>query len=216
MSSSGHSNYSSLRKEMTSKEKIVSRNLASGNSLQINGDAVDQIWNFQVENMFINYRIKPATDAPSSRLNSACSPESAPEKATVSSSRKKYEKASKLSPATDLRLQTIPAQSVVLYPRLSDTREVVRAIFRPSILENFITRRIVRRLKLEIDGRSPTAKTLIWGETDVPPITTFVDLACSAEKSSERVMCRFYVARRCPFDVLFGSESMRFIIHGVG
>lgn len=201
---------------MTSKEKIVSRNLASGNSLQINGDAVDQIWNFQVENIFINHRIKPAIDTPSERLDSACSPGSAPEKPRFSNSRKKYEKTSKISPAADLTLQSIPAQSVVLYPKLSETREVVRAIFRPSIPENFITRRIVRRLKLDIDGRSPTAKTLIWGETVVPPITTFVDLACSAVKSSERVMCRFYVARRCPFDVLFGSESMRFIIHRVG
>ncbi|CBY01350.1 predicted protein [Plenodomus lingam JN3] len=157
MSSTSPSDRPLSKKKVTSKEIIISKNLASGNALQINGDAVDQMWNVHV----------------------------------------------------NLKMGTIPTKNIVLYPKLSNNREVVRAIFRPSIPENFIARRIVRRLKMEIDGHSATAKSLILGETTVSSTTTYVDLACSAENSSKRVTHRFYIARRCPFDVLFGSQCIR-------
>ncbi|KAF2848341.1 hypothetical protein T440DRAFT_169415 [Plenodomus tracheiphilus IPT5] len=205
MSSSSNSDRSSHRKCAAPRETIVSRNNASGNALQINGDAVDQMWNIQVENVYISYRVKVAADA-------AC-PGSGPPQPEVStlkqpSTRKRSEKTIENGPGTNSNLSIIPAQSVVLYPRLSGTHEVVRATFQPSIVENFITRRIVRRLKLEIDGRCPIPKTLLWGEMAVPPITTFVDIACSSGKSNRRITYRFYIARRCQFDVLFGLDSL--------
>ncbi|KAH9875718.1 hypothetical protein IAQ61_003182 [Plenodomus lingam] len=209
MSSTSPSDRPLSKKKVTSKEIIISKNLASGNALQINGDAVDQMWNVHVENVFIIYPIRSATDVASSRLESAHSPSCKSQKSNVDKTYKRLDRTKEGLPASNLKMGTIPTKNIVLYPKLSNNREVVRAIFRPSIPENFIARRIVRRLKMEIDGHSATAKSLILGETTVSSTTTYVDLACSAENSSKRVTHRFYIARRCPFDVLFGSQCIR-------
>ena len=104
----------------------------------------------------------------------------------------------------------LPAQNLCLYSKLSKKGEPIRAIFRPTVRENFIARRIVDRLEFTLYSDPLVVKTVVWDGKRISSTSKFVDLACAGETDGTKDCAahRFYVVRNCPFDLLFGSSSI--------
>jgi hypothetical protein len=105
---------------------------------------------------------------------------------------------------SDSELPTPSPQNLTLCSSSSGEFEIVRAIFQPKVQENFISHRIVRRLKLKSYPDS-SVKKVVSGGSAIISTGKFVDLACSSEKVTNDCPYRFYIVERCPFDLLFGS-----------
>jgi hypothetical protein len=105
-------------------------------------------------------------------------------------------------------LPALAGQNLSLSSRTSGQRHIVRAIFRPGVPDNIIARRIVRRLGLTSGCNSAVVKTFSWDRSPLPATSDFVDLACYSENGNDCDSFRFYVVQGCPFDILFGSDSI--------
>ncbi|CAN9293753.1 unnamed protein product [Alternaria alternata] len=104
--------------------------------------------------------------------------------------------------------RVLQGQNLTLNSSTSDTRHVVRAIFRPTVLNNFIAHKILRRLSLVV--YSGSSFTMEATQSNSPSATNdYVDLArYSQEGKEEFAICRFYVVKDSRFDLLFGAGSV--------
>jgi hypothetical protein len=104
----------------------------------------------------------------------------------------------------------LQGQNLTLESITNDSRHVVRAIFRPSIANNFIAQKIVRRLGLKMYNASSFTAETTSNRLHLPPTNDYVDLACfSQEGQDDFVTYRFYVVKHCRFDILFGAGSVK-------
>ena len=103
----------------------------------------------------------------------------------------------------------LQGQNLTLNSSTSDARHVVRAIFRPTVLNNFIAHKIVRRLSLVVYSGSSFTMEATSDRIHLPPTNDYVDLArYSQEGKEEFAICRFYVVKDSRFDLLFGAGSV--------
>ncbi|KAH7066424.1 hypothetical protein BKA63DRAFT_426447 [Paraphoma chrysanthemicola] len=105
----------------------------------------------------------------------------------------------------DLYYQDSYAKNVVLYSKISNRRQVVRATFQPSCSINFIARRIVKRLGLKLESNNTTH--VVRDQDSAPPNTNWIDIACRSETGANQTIYRFYIVKNSPYDLLFGCGA---------
>jgi hypothetical protein len=108
----------------------------------------------------------------------------------------------------------LQGQNLTLNSSTSDSRRVVRAIFRLDVPNNFITQRIVHKLGLVVCKDPRFTMEVSSAYIHLLPTDDYVDLACySLERKSDFIIYRFYVVKHNRFDLLFGAGS---VISGEG
>ncbi|KAL7775181.1 hypothetical protein CFE70_006099 [Pyrenophora teres f. teres 0-1] len=132
---------SSDEEHITNITTSVSRNISSGNAVQINGPVADKIYNVNLSN---------------------------------------------------------------------GRRQIVRAVFGANVSENFVSHRIVKRLKLESHKDHSVAIEATWGLIRIPHTNDYVNLACRLQEGNDCVTHRFYVVKLCSFDLLFSGGSIKY------
>ena len=91
----------------------------------------------------------------------------------------------------------------------SPSRHFVRAIFRPTIANNFIAHKIVRRLGLTVYKTSTSTVETTSSRIDLPSTNEYVELACYSQEGQDAfAVYRFYVVKQGRFDLLFGTGSV--------
>jgi hypothetical protein len=93
----------------------------------------------------------------------------------------------------------------------SQSTGIACATFQPEIQKNYISPRIVRRLKLKTyTDCTASMSALVGGECAITTTRDYVFLVASTRPDTEQRRYRFYVIKHCSvrFDMLFGSESM--------
>jgi hypothetical protein len=108
----------------------------------------------------------------------------------------------------------LQGQNLTLNSSTSDSRRVVRAIFRLDVPNNFIALRIVHKLGLVVCKDPRFTMEVSSADIHLLPTDDYVDLACySLERKSDFIIYRFYVVKHNRFDLLFGAGS---VISGEG
>ena len=91
----------------------------------------------------------------------------------------------------------------------SDSRHFVRAIFRPTMANNFIAHKIVRRLGLTVYKTSTSTVETASSRIHLPSTHEYVELACHSQEGKDAfVVYRFFVVKQGRFDLLFGTGSV--------
>lgn len=91
----------------------------------------------------------------------------------------------------------------------SDSRHFVRAIFRPTMANNFIAHKIVRRLSLTVYKSSTSTVETASSRIHLPSTNEYVELACHSQEGKDAfVVYRFFVVKQGRFDLLFGTGSV--------
>jgi len=91
----------------------------------------------------------------------------------------------------------------------SASRHFVRAIFRPTIANNFIAHKIVRRLGLTAYNTSTSTVETTSSRIHLPSTNEYVELACYSQEGKHAfVVYRFFVVKQGRFDLLFGTSSV--------
>ncbi|KAK1920090.1 hypothetical protein P3342_002386 [Pyrenophora teres f. teres] len=206
---------SSDEEHITNITTSVSRNISSGNAVQINGPVADKIYNVNFKNLVIQCQCSSASktilSATELALRSTC--------ACTILSRPKVVKAS-TSPTTSAEYvieipqsapdPPHPGQNLTIYSRSNGRRQIVRAVFGANVSENFVSHRIVKRLKLESHKDHSVAIEATWGLIRIPHTNDYVNLACRLQEGNDCVTHRFYVVKLCSFDLLFSGGSIKY------
>lgn len=91
------------------------------------------------------------------------------------------------------------------------TTGIACATFRPEFQKNYISPRIVQRLKLHSYTECTASTSPVVGAgLTITPTLEYVYLLAPTNSNTEHRRYQFYVVKHCPvrFDILFGSESM--------
>ncbi|CAO2651614.1 Nn.00g041840.m01.CDS01 [Neocucurbitaria sp. VM-36] len=210
VASGSGSSVSSDRRHIGAMSTSVSRNISSGNAVQINGPVAGKIYNLNFQNLVVNCQYNLSTEISTHGKDLVLPSQNPPKTPDMSTSGTETRKPITRSLVnSDLDNLMLPSQYLTLYTKSSERPQIVRAVYRPTVSNNFIARRIVRRLELKTDNDSSIVKPLIWGTKCITPTGDYVDLACFAEGCNDGFTCRLYVVKRCPFfDLLFGSDTV--------
>ena len=76
--------------------------------------------------------------------------------------------------------------------------------------ENFISHRIVKRLKLQVHSDPSAAVEATWGLVRIPLTNDYVSLACYLQEGNRYVTHRFYVVKICSFDLLCSAGLIKY------
>ena len=103
----------------------------------------------------------------------------------------------------------LQGQNLMLESCTSDSRHFVRAIFRPTMANNFIAHKIVRRLGLIVYKTSTSTVETASSRIHLPSTNEYVELACHSQEGKDAfVVYRFFVVKQGRFDLLFGTGSV--------
>ena len=103
----------------------------------------------------------------------------------------------------------LQGQNLMLESCTSASRHFVRAIFRPTIANNFIAHKIVRRLSLTVYKSSTSTVETASSRIHLPSTNEYVELACHSQEGKDAfVVYRFFVVKQGRFDLLFGTGSV--------
>ncbi|PZD23930.1 hypothetical protein A1F96_09794 [Pyrenophora tritici-repentis] len=200
MTSISTSSCSSNGKHVTQITTSVSRNISSGNAVQINGPVADKIYNLNFKNLVIRCQCSSASktilSANESALRSKCA-------CTILSRPKVVKASTSASVSAEYGIEipqsaldgSYPGQNLSIYSRSSGQCRIVRALFAASVSENFVSHRIVKRLKLEAHNDPSVAIEATWGLTRIPPTSEYVSLTCRLQEGNDCVTHRFYVVK---------------------
>jgi hypothetical protein len=104
----------------------------------------------------------------------------------------------------------LQGQNLTLNSGTSDSRRVVRAIFRPDVANSFIAHRIAHKLGLVVHEHSWSSMEVSSVDIHLPPTKDYVDLGCyPLESKDNSVECHFFVVKHDRFDLLFGAGSVK-------
>ncbi|KAH7092391.1 hypothetical protein FB567DRAFT_236869 [Paraphoma chrysanthemicola] len=200
-------------RKLVANTTTVSRNIARDNAVQINGAVARKIYNLNFENLVIHYQGRPSTRSSARREGAACIPEPAPQMLTAMSQPRPVEASSLTGRAiniviestrSDLYYPNAHAKNVVLYSKISNRRQVVRATFQPSCSVNFIARRIVKRLGVKLESNNTSHAV---HHQDSAPDTNWIDITCRSEGDTNQTTYRFYIIKNSPYDLFFGCGA---------
>lgn len=103
------------------------------------------------------------------------------------------------------------SQYLKLCSSSNGTTGIACATFRPEFQKNYISPRIVQRLKLHSYTECTASTSPVVGAgLTITPTLEYVYLLAPTKSNTEQRRYQFYVVKHCPvrFDILFGSESI--------